>query len=185
MKKQVDPYKIIDKYYPEDSLAKMTLIIHSELVTVKALKLAKRVKHLNPDEAFIREAAMLHDVGIFLTDAPKIGCFGKEPYICHGILGRALLEDEGLPKHALVCERHTGTGITREDITKQSLPLPDREMRPITLEEQIVCYADKFFSKNPKKLQREKPISKVLKSAEKFGKDKQRHIEGWIELFGT
>ncbi len=185
MKKHLDPYKIINKYYPEGSLAKKILIIHSELVTEKALKLATRVKHLAPDKRFIREAAMLHDIGIFLTHAPKIGCLGKEPYICHGILGRALLEAEGLLKHALVCERHTGTGITREDIKTQSLPLPDREMRPISLEEQIICFADKFFSKNPKKLQNEKPISKVLKSAGKFGEDKKKHIEDWMALFGT
>lgn len=185
MKKSLDPYKIINRYYPEGSLAKKILIIHSELVSEKALKLAKQVKHLAPDEDFIWEAAMLHDIGIFLTHAPKIGCLGKEPYICHGILGRALLEDEGLLKHALVCERHTGTGITREDIKTQSLPLPDRDMRPISLEEQIICYADKFFSKNPIKLKKEKSINKVLKSAGKFGDDKKKRIEEWMALFGT
>ena len=34
---------------------------------------------------------MLHDIGIFQTDAPGIHCFGSQPYICHGRLGAELL----------------------------------------------------------------------------------------------
>jgi len=53
---------------------------------------------------FIEEAALLHDIGIFNTNLPKIGCYGRHPYISHGYLGRELLENEGLAAHALVCE---------------------------------------------------------------------------------
>ena len=61
--------------------------------------------------------------------------------------GAELLYKEGLPRHALVCERHIGVGLSIEDIQTQELPLPLRDMRPQTLEEQIVAYADLFFSK--------------------------------------
>ncbi len=59
---------------------------------------------------------MLHDIGIFLTNAPHIGCYGDKPYICHGYLGREILDKEGLPGHAMVCERHVGAGLTVTDI---------------------------------------------------------------------
>ncbi len=179
----MDPINLIQKYYAQDSLAYHILVTHSKNVTQKALYLAERVPHLNPDTQFIEEAAMLHDIGIFLTDAPNIDCFGKAPYIRHGILGRELLEKEGLPKHALVCERHTGAGISRADIKAQKLPLPDRDMFPVSLEEQIICFADKFFSKNPKKLNREKSIDKIKKNMQQYGEDKLVRIEQWVELF--
>lgn len=155
------------------------------MVAAKALKLAARVSRLSPDLVFIREAAMLHDIGIFLTEAPDIGCYGKHPYIMHGILGREILEKEGLPRHALVCERHTGTGISQADILSQKLPLPLRDMRPVTLEEQIICYADKFFSKNPQKLRSEKKIEKIRSKLARFGEDKVQQFDRWVELFGV
>lgn len=181
----MDPIKIIKKYYDPDSEAYRILIIHSELVMRKALTLAENVAHLQPDIQFIREAAMLHDLGIYMTDAPEIGCHGKHPYICHGVLGRELLEKEGYPRHALVCERHTGVGLTRADIARQNLPLPDRDMMPVSLEEKIICFADKFYSKNPNKLLREKSVEKIRKKIAKFGEKKMRQFEEWVALFGV
>ena len=52
-----------------------------------------------------------------------------------------------MPKHALVAERHTGTGITMDQVIREHLPIPIRDYCPISLEEKIVCYADKFYSK--------------------------------------
>ena len=118
----------------------------------------------------MEEAALLHDIGIFLCDAPDICCTGTLPYICHGVEGRRLLEAEGLPRHALVCERHTGSGLTVDDIVRQGLPLPHRDMTPQTLEEKLVCYADKFYSKSGD-IQAEKPFGRVLKSIARHGKD--------------
>jgi uncharacterized protein len=93
----IDPIKIIETYYNPKSEAHRILIAHGEAVAKKALELAERVKDLNPDLGFIKEAAMLHDMGIFLTSAPKIDCHGDKPYIAHGYLGRELLVGEGLP----------------------------------------------------------------------------------------
>ena len=61
------------------------------MVMKKALSIAKQLPHLNPDLVFIQEAAMLHDIGIFLVDAPDIACTGELPYICHGYAGKILL----------------------------------------------------------------------------------------------
>ena len=41
---------------------------------------------------------------------------------------------EGYPRHARVCERHTGTGITQAMIEERGLPLPLQDFMPETLE---------------------------------------------------
>ena len=77
----MDYKAIIDKYYPEDSKLKKLLLKHSRCVADKALQIADRHPELNADRAFLEEAAMLHDIGITLVDAPGIHCHGTEPYI--------------------------------------------------------------------------------------------------------
>ncbi|MBI1811221.1 MAG: HDIG domain-containing protein [Nitrospirae bacterium] len=177
------PIEIIRKYYNPESEAYSFLVQHSRMVAKKAVEVAERVKQLNPDIKFIEEAAMLHDIGIFLTHAPQIGCHGDKPYICHGYLGRELLEREGFPKHAIVCETHIGAGLTSADIEKNNFPLPRRDMMPKTLEEQIICFADKFFSKDNEPL-KEKQISKAREFIAKFGDDKLKLFDEWLKLFG-
>ncbi|MFH1275670.1 MAG: HDIG domain-containing metalloprotein [Candidatus Woesearchaeota archaeon] len=179
----MDPLTIIKKYYNPKSQLYKTLVKHSKAVTKKALEVAENVKHLNPDIQFIKEAAMLHDIGVFLTDDPDIDCHGEAKYICHGILGRKVLEKEELSKHGLVCERHIGVGITTEDIDNQNLPLPKREMIPLTLEEEIICYADLFFSKTGRNLDIEKTPDEVRKTLEKFGKEKIKKFNQWLKKF--
>ncbi len=179
----MNPLTVIDEFFVPGSLEHNILMIHSKAVAAKALSIAKRVSHLNPDTSFIEEAALLHDIGIFLTDAPAIGCMGKHPYVCHGVLGRKLLEDKNLPRHALVCERHVGVGLTLDEIKSRHLPLPLRDMTPISLEEQIICYADKFFSKKNKNNGREMPLDAVIKEIEKYGPDKVHRFMEWVKFF--
>ncbi len=176
--------KIIEKYYNPESKAYHFLFHHSRMVTEKALKIAKRVKHLNPDLKFIEEAAILHDIGIFLTNEPKIGCYGNKPYVCHGYLARQILEKEGLPGQALVCERHIGVGISVRDIEEKILPVPKRDMIPVSIEEQIICFADKFFSKDSDFLLKEKPLERVREYVSKFGEDKIKRFDEWVKIFG-
>ena len=154
------------------------------MVTEKALKITESVKHLKPDLHFIKEASMLHDIGIFLTNEPKIGCHGDKTYICHGYLGKEILKKEGFPKHALVCERHVGVGLTVKDIEEKHLPVPIRDMMPTSIEEQIICFADKFFSKDSDFLLKEKPLERVRNSIAKFGEEKLRKFDDWLKVFG-
>lgn len=60
-------------------------------------------------------------------------------------------------KLAPMAENHTGTGITRQDIQAQALPLPAQDFIPRTIEEQILAFADKFYSKG-RDLTREKSL---------------------------
>ena len=124
---------------------------------------------------------MLHDIGIFLPDADGIFCKGDKPYICHGYLGADLMRNEGYPRHALVCERHTGAGLSLEQIVEQQLPVPHREMLPVSIEEQIICFADKFYSKT--RLDREKTVEKARNSLEKYGAEGLSRFDRWCELF--
>ncbi|WP_308590690.1 HDIG domain-containing metalloprotein [uncultured Prevotella sp.] len=173
--------KIIDKYYSGDGDLRTILIIHSQSVARKALQIVSLHPELNLDREFIEEAAMLHDIGIIKTDAPGIKCFGTEPYICHGILGAEMLRQEGLPRHARVCERHTGAGLSLNEIVSQNLPLPHQDFLPETLEEQVICYADKFFSKTH--LDREKSAEKAEKSIAKFGEEGLARFKQWEKMF--
>ena len=174
---------IIEKYYERGSQAYFFLIEHGKAVAWKALEVAERMNGLNPDLTFIEEAALLHDIGIFNTNLPKIGCFGRHPYISHGYLGRELLEKEGLDAYALVCERHVGIGLTVKDIENNSFPLPRRDMIPLSLEEQIICFADKFYSKDKSTLTVARPIAEVREMVVRYGNDKLKKFDYWLEFF--
>ena len=141
--------QIIDRYYPAGTPLRDIFLNHSQSVARLALELNGHLRRPLP-EADVESAALLHDVGIFLTHAPSIECRGSEPYIRHGMLGADLLRSAGLPElWARVCERHTGSGLTAGEIAERRLPLdPERDYMPRTMLEKLVCYADKFFSKS-------------------------------------
>ena len=172
---------VIDKYYLDNPPLKSLLLLHSTLVARKALAIVDSHPDLGADRGFVEEAAMLHDIGIFLTDAAPIHCFGKFHYLCHGYLGADLLRGEGLPRHALVAERHTGTGLTLKEILRRDLPLPHRDMVPVSIEEKIVCFADKFFSKT--RPEEEKTVEQAENSLAKFGQEGVEIFSGWCRMF--
>lgn len=182
---KIDPLKIIEKFYQPGTKVYNILVGHSRIVTEKSLDIAGRLPHLNPDLEFIQNAAMLHDIGIFLTRSESIGCFGKASYVCHGYLGRELLDELGLPpEYGLVSERHTGAGITKENIISNNLPLPKRDMVPISIEEKIICAADKYHSKNPKFSGRKINTSEVIAELQKIQGDHAERFTLWAKEFG-
>ncbi len=140
---------------------------------------------LGLDDKQVYEAAMLHDIGIFLTDAPGIDCHGTEPYLRHGILGADLLRKEGFPEWvARVAERHTGAGITHKDIEDMNLPLPlDRVLMPETLLERLICYADKFYSKSGD--MKRKSLERVRASMARHSQSTAERFEKLHDEFGA
>lgn len=177
----MDPISIIQKYYNIDSPAYHILLQHSQDVTNKAVEVCQRHPELNADISFVYQAAMLHDIGIIYTNAPKIGCNGINPYILHGFIGAELMRKEGFPLHAQVCERHTGTGLTKEDIQQRHIPLPDGIYTPKSIEEKIICYADKFYSKTH--LGKEKTFEEIIKSLSKHSNNHAEKFTQWHVLF--
>lgn len=174
--------QIINRYYPEDNELKNIYIIHAKAVTSLALDFANRHSELGLDMEFIKEAAMLHDIGIFLTNAPRIYCYGSEDYICHGYLGAELLRSLGYERHARVCERHTGTGITKQAIVDNGWNLPVKDFVPETLEEQLVCFADKFYSKT-RYLNEPRSFEQVVESMRKISDESVKKVQEWAKIF--
>lgn len=197
---------IIHHFYPEDTPLRRLLLLHSECVRDKALQILEgsgfrflvsgfRVQGSNLNLDLVIAGAMLHDIGICATHAPSILCEGAEPYICHGTIGARMLRQlvaEGsfsaedaamLEACARICERHTGAGLTRQDILSQGLSIePAVDLLPETLEEQLVCLADKFFSKSgdPRK---EKSLEHVRRSMMKFGADSLARFDALCSTF--
>ena len=177
----MDYQSIIDEYYPSENELRRILMVHSRQVADRCLLIASKHPELRLDKEFLEEAAMLHDIGIYRTNAPGIQCFGTEPYIRHGLIGGQILREKGWERHARVCERHTGTGLTAWDIEQQQLPLPHEDFMPEVLEEQVVCYADKFSSKT--RPGSERTVVEAMRALEKFGWDGIRRFQKWVDMF--
>ncbi len=179
----MDAFEILGRHYRPPSPLYRALVVHSVLVAAKARRIADaylaRFPGASIDFDFLAEAALLHDIGIKFCDCSGLPSEGNEPYVRHGVLGAALLEEEGLPRHALVCERHVGAGISREEVLRRGLPLEPRDYLPLSLEEKIICVADKFFSKDPEKLWKEKPLERIEKNIGKYGDEP---LERWRAL---
>ena len=169
---------IIDYYFPEAEVPELRniLLVHSKAVADKARNICQKHPELKADEQFVYDAAMLHDIGIIRCNAPSIHCFGTEDYLKHGPLGAEMLTEASqvfgdkipdMEKYKRVCARHTGTG------------LPGLE--PETIEEIIVCYADKFFSKSHP--ERQKTYQEAMHSLEKFGEEGLVIFSKWHERF--
>jgi uncharacterized protein (TIGR00295 family) len=130
---EADAEKLLRKYQSSEE-AYNKILAHARAVKELALKMASRVR--NVDMNFIATASLLHDIGRF-------ECPTGEKTIFHGIKGSEILRKEHLPKHALVAERHIGSGITQDEAIK--LSLPSRSYMPKTKEEKIICMADSLI----------------------------------------
>ena len=175
--------ELLGKYFRGDALA--IIAGHGRVVADLAVEVCHRLGLAEHDRRFVEEAALLHDIGVCRIHAPKLGLHGKQPYIMHGIIGREILEHEGHPLHALVCERHIGVGLTIADIISQNLPLPQRDMTPLSLPEQIICFADLFFSKNLGRISQRKSPEQVRNKLGSFGDHKVQIFDEWMGLFGA
>jgi uncharacterized protein len=172
---------IIKKHYKYKSKLYNILITHSLLVANKALEIVKMHSEWKINKPFILEASLLHDIGIYLTNAPNIQCLGIHPYICHGYLGAKILLKENFHKHALICERHIGSGLTIKDIIQNNIPIPHSNFIPETLEEKLICFADKFYSKT--QLYKLKTVDQIKKILSKHGNDSVSRFENMLKLF--
>lgn len=158
---------LLTKYYPEDNELRRLLTRHSRDVAERALRIVDTHPELHLDRQLVEVGALLHDIGIYQTDAPGIHCHGSCPYIEHGRIGGRILRKEGYEALARICERHTGTG------------LPGLE--PETMEEQVVCYSDKFYSKSHPG--RVKTVEQAVQSLRKFGEEGVGKFLKWSKMF--
>lgn len=106
----------------------------SEISTILAL--AFKEKGYDVDLELVKVGGLLHDIGRVKTHSVR-----------HGYLGGKLLRDRGIDERiARIAERHVGGGISNEEAEK--LGLPEGRYMPESLEEKIVCFADKIVEIN-------------------------------------
>jgi uncharacterized protein len=149
-------FEILKKYsFSQESFE--TVMRHSLEVLGKAVEIINKKKFYEKiDFDLVISGSILHDIGTFEFLENK----DKKDYIHHGLIGGEILRGEGLYKEALIAERHTGSGLTREEIIANGWDLPHEDFLPISLEEKLICYADKFSSKNPDKVDTPESIEK-------------------------
>ena len=111
------------------------VIAHSETVCRAAEGLSDEIRKAgagNPDIRLVTAGAILHDIGRSRTHG-----------VTHGFVGGQIVQELGLDERLVrITERHVGAGIPMQEA--KSMGLPERDFIPETLEEKIVCYADKL-----------------------------------------
>ena len=109
------------------------VIKHCETVTKLAVEIAQacQTQGLNVDLQLVEIGAILHDIGRSETHT-----------VDHGVVGARIARSLGLPIQVVsIIKRHIGGGITSKEARK--LGWPEDVYVPQTVEEKIVCYADK------------------------------------------
>lgn len=107
---------------------------HSEKVAEKAIEIANKIKKADVNLRLIEIGALLHDIGRTKTHGFK-----------HALIGGKILRQMGFSDGlARICETHILGGLDKEDAKK--VGLPERDYLPITLEEKIICLADKHMA---------------------------------------
>ncbi len=107
---------------------------HSHAVAKKALEIAERITKVKLDIDLIEIGALLHDIGRTRTHG-----------FDHGIQGGKILRERGFPESIVrICERHILGGLDKDDAREVGLPI--KNYLPETMEEKIVCLADKYMT---------------------------------------
>ena len=110
------------------------IVRHCQAVAMAAKIMGDEAEHRGRtiDKNAVIAGALLHDIGRT-----------KSQTVRHGVEGAEILEKEGVDKIVVeIVRRHVGAGISSEEAKK--LGLPDFDYVPRTLEERIVCFADKM-----------------------------------------
>jgi uncharacterized protein len=110
------------------------IVRHCQAVAMAAKIMADEAERrgLEVDEKAVIAGALLHDVGRSVTQTVR-----------HAAEGAEILVKEGVDMKVVeIVRRHVGAGISPEEAKK--LGLPGFDYIPRTLEERIVCFADKM-----------------------------------------
>ncbi|MGD0330262.1 MAG: HD domain-containing protein [Nitrososphaeria archaeon] len=130
IKKEVEE---LIKYGCDDYIIQHGLLVMNVSDTI--VKELKRVG-VDIDEKSILRGAILHDIGR-----------SKEHSVRHGFLGGEILKKDGYDRKVIkIVENHVGGGIDKQECAK--LGMPERDFIPTSLEEKIVCLADKYVEDN-------------------------------------
>ncbi len=160
------------------------VVRHCQAVAMAALMLAEEFNRRGHpvDVRAVVAGALLHDIGR-----------SKSKTVRHGVEGAEILEREGVDRKVVeIVQKHVGAGIAPEEA--KTLGLPDRDYIPRTLEERIVCFADKivdadrvrpFGEEVHRFTVKSHDVSRLLglkrKLAEELGEDPEKFVFGKIK----
>lgn len=147
---------------------------HSLQVAKKALEIANTVTKVKLDKDLIEMGALLHDIGRTKTHGFK-----------HALIGGKILRERGFPGSlARMCETHILGGLDKEDSIE--VGLPEKDFLPVSIEEKIVCLADKIVGSSGQQVTIEERFdkwflkhgrTKILLKAKKRIKNIQKELE--------
>jgi len=171
--------KLHKKYAPTDRAFNL-VFTHSTIVKDIAEQIITK-RSLDINSKLVNVGALLHDIGVYSIINIE-GELDESNYIQHGIRGYNILKQEGFSEN--ICrftERHTGVGISQNDVISQNLNIPPKDYTAESLEEKLIMYSDKFHSKN----QQFNSFDTYSKYIGRFGKDKVQKFNLLSQLFGT
>ncbi len=106
---------------------------HSIKVANKGLEIANKITKEKVNKNLVEIGGLLHDIGRSLTHGFN-----------HGLVGGNILRERGFPeKICRICETHILGGLDKDDA--RVLGLPEQNFIPLTIEEKIICLADKYI----------------------------------------
>ena len=156
---------------------------HGEIVAEIAKQFIENLREQNVfvNEELVTAGALMHDIGVYFVEFEDLNPDSTNKYICHGTIGMAKALEVGISMElARFCGHHTGVGITKNDIETMDLPLEHKDFIPVTIEEEIVAYSDRFHSKDPRFLSYEE----IEQQMSKIGEDKKYILERYKTKFG-
>jgi uncharacterized protein len=154
----------------------------AERLLTQADRMPENTGFADIERDLVWAGCLLHDVGVYrLYD--HAGRLDYAGYMRHGVLGHALLAEAGYPE--AICRfasRHTGVGISRDEVIRQELPLPPADYVAETPEELLVMYADKFHTKaEPPSFLTAATYAAYVRQ---FGPDKVAAFKEMLQRFG-
>jgi uncharacterized protein len=173
---------------------------HSDIIRKIALRIAdelEKKRNIKVDRELIEIGSMVHDIGYYQCFDDELNVDCKVKPILHGFQGAEILKKENLPKSwQRFCLVHSATGFTKEDIEREHMPVQIDDYLPITIEEEIVTYADKFHTKYPafdsydnliNRIGKFDPDRKVrfVTLSKKYGVPNTEDLSGEYELWST
>jgi uncharacterized protein len=144
------------------------VITHCITVTDLAVQIARKLQDrgCTVDLGLVEAGGLLHDIGRSKTHA-----------VDHSLVGAQIAQTIGLGQDVInIIKRHVGAGITPEEA--EWLGWPKDNYIPQTIEEKVVCYADKRIDHD-----QIKPIDVEIERLQKggFGEAAERvrrlHVE--------
>lgn len=141
---------------------------HSQIVKEIALELVTNLQSrtvIKADHQLIVIGSLIHDIGAYQCFDEDFNPDKKNPsYFYHGWVGERILKNLSFPADITrFTITHTSTGITKEDIKRENLNLDFQDYVPITIEEEIVNYADKFHTKSPEFVTYDQAVTKLVR----------------------